>query len=84
MLVLEALSYEFYTGVPWQLLYAYDLVVVADIQGECISKLRVWKAGVENKCLPVNMKKIKFVVSDAGHDMSSRNLTSTPVLFAVV
>ena len=30
ILVLEALSREFRTGVPWELLYADDLVVIAD------------------------------------------------------
>ena len=37
ILVLEALSREFRTGVPWELLYADDLVVIAD------SLERVWK-----------------------------------------
>ena len=56
ILVLEALSREFRTGVPWELLYADDLVVIADSLEECISKLRVWKAGMESKGLRVNMK----------------------------
>ena len=30
ILVLEALSREFRTGVPWELLYADDLVIIAD------------------------------------------------------
>ena len=51
ILVLEALSHEFRTGVPWELLYADDLVVIADSLEECISKLRVWKAGMESKGL---------------------------------
>ena len=33
ILVLEALSREFRTGVPWELLYADDLVVIADSGG---------------------------------------------------
>ena len=61
ILVLEALSREFRTGVPWELLYADDLVVIAESLEECISKLRVWKAGMESKSLRVNMKKTKFV-----------------------
>ena len=47
------LSREFRTGVPWELLYADDLVVIADSLEECISKLRVWKAGMESKGLRV-------------------------------
>ena len=49
VLVLEALSREFRTGVHWELLYADDLVVIAESLEECISKLRVWKAGMESK-----------------------------------
>ena len=30
ILVLEALSQEFRTGVPWELLYADDLAMIAD------------------------------------------------------
>ena len=45
ILVLEALSREFRTGVPWELLYADDLVVIADSLEECISKLRSGKLG---------------------------------------
>ena len=30
ILVLEVLSHEFRTGVPWELLYADDLAVIAD------------------------------------------------------
>ena len=40
ILVLEALSREFRTGVPWELLYADDLVIIADSLEECISKLK--------------------------------------------
>ena len=60
------LQREFRTGVPWELLYADDLVVIADSLEECISKLRVWKAGMESKGLRVNMKKTKFLISGVG------------------
>ena len=43
-----------------------DLVVIADSLEECISNLRVWKAGMESKGLRVNMKKTKFLISDVG------------------
>ena len=66
ILVLEALSREFRTGVPWELLYADDLVLIAESQEECISKLKAWKAGMESKGLRVNMKKTKFLISGTG------------------
>ena len=47
-------------------MYADDLVVIADSLEECISKLRVWKAGMESKSLRVNMKKTKFLISGVG------------------
>ena len=69
ILVLEALSREFRTGVPWELLYADDLAVIADTLEECITKLKAWKNGMENRGLRVNMKKTKFMISGAGLDM---------------
>ena len=71
--VLEALSREFRTGVPWELLYADDLVFIADTQEECISKLKAWKAGMESKGIRVNMKKTKFLVSDDGQDVFQKS-----------
>ena len=62
ILVLEALSRQFLTGVPWELLYVHDLVVMADSLEECIARLKVWKEGVERKELRVNMMKTKFMV----------------------
>ena len=69
ILVLEALSREFCTGVPWELLYADDLEVIADTLEECITKLKAMKNGMENKGLRVNMKKTKLMISGAGLDM---------------
>ena len=59
ILVPEVLSREFHTGVPWELLYADDLAVIADTLAECITKLKVWKNGMENRGLSVNIKKTK-------------------------
>ena len=69
ILVLEALSHQFRTGVPWELLYANDLVVMADSLEDCIAKLKAWKEGMERKGLRVNMKKTKLVVSGPGPDL---------------
>ena len=69
VLVLEALSREFNTGVPWELLYADDLAVIADTLEECITKLKAWKNGMENRGLRVNMNKTKFMISGAGLDV---------------
>ena len=66
ILVLEALSRN---GVPWELLYADDLAVMADSLEECIARLKVWKVGMERKGLRVNMKKTKLMVSGLGLDL---------------
>ena len=69
ILVLEALSLQFRTGVPWELLYADDLAVMADLLEECIARLKVWKEGMERKGLRVNMKKTKLMVWGPGLDL---------------
>ena len=34
---------------PWELLYIDDLMLIADTQEKCISKPKVWKAGIGSK-----------------------------------
>ena len=72
-LVLEALSHEFRTGVTWELLDADDLVLITDTHEECISKLNLWKAGMESKGLCVNMKKTKFLVFGDDQDFLQKS-----------
>ena len=71
ILVLEVLSHKFRTGVPWELLYADDLVLIADTQ-ECISKLKAWEAGMQTKGLAVN-KKAKFMVPSVDLDVLQKS-----------
>ena len=40
LLVLEALSHQFRTGVPGEALYAEDLAVMADSMEECIARVK--------------------------------------------
>ena len=63
-MVLEALSMEFRTGCPWELLYADDLVIIARTIEELTVKLKEWKEGMESKGLRVNMGKTKVMVSN--------------------
>ena len=65
-LVLEAISREFRTGAPRELLYADDLVIIADSLEECVARLMTWKEKMEQKGFRVNMKKTKFLVSGDG------------------
>ena len=41
IIVMEALSHEFRTGCPWELLYTIDLVIVVESLGEL--KVRIGK-----------------------------------------
>ena len=43
IIVLEALSREFRTGCPWELLYADDLMISAESMEELLVKLKTWK-----------------------------------------
>ena len=42
-IIMEAISREFRVGLPWELLYMDDLMVIADSGEEVIRKLNVWK-----------------------------------------
>ena len=63
IIVLEALSQEFRTGCPWELLYADDLVIIAESQEELVVKIKLWKQHLEAKGLRVNMDKTKLMCS---------------------
>merc|ERR1712035_140149 len=54
VMVLELLSQDFRTGLPWEILYVDDLVLVAESKEEAEEKLRRWKEGMEAKGLRVN------------------------------
>ena len=43
IIVLEALSREFRTGCPWELLYADDLMISAGSMEELLVKVKTWK-----------------------------------------
>ena len=43
IIVLEALSLEFSCGVPWEDLYAHELVIIAESMEECVRRLLTWK-----------------------------------------
>ena len=53
IIVLEALSREFCSGVSWEDLYADDLVIIAESLEECVRRLLTWKEAMEEKGLRV-------------------------------
>ncbi len=54
---MEAVTQEVRGGLPWELLYADDLVLMAESWDELRVKLVKWKATMEKKALKVNMDK---------------------------
>ena len=69
IIVLEALSRDLRVGVPWELFFADDLVIIAASLEECVERVKAWKAGLESKGLHVNMTKTKFMASGLGLDI---------------
>ena len=49
IIVLEALSCEVCSGVPWEDLCANDLVIITESLEECVRRLLTWKEAMEEK-----------------------------------
>jgi len=61
VIVVEAISREFRVALPWELLYADDLAVTAEIEKELIKRLNEWKDNVESKGMRVSTnKKLRY------------------------
>ena len=61
IIMLEALSREFREGLPMELLYADDLVLIAESKELLLEKLRKWKNGMEVRGFRVNAGKTKVM-----------------------
>ena len=66
ILAMEMLSKNLRTGLPWEVLYADDLVLIADSLQELENKYTAWKHGMESKGLRVNTGKTKVMKSQRG------------------
>ena len=64
-MVLEAFSIEFRTGCPWELLYADDVVLIAETMEELVGKFEKWKTCLEDKGMRVNAVKTKVMISSS-------------------
>ena len=69
IIVLETLSCEFRCWVPWEDLYADDLVIIAESLEECVRRLLTWKEAMEEKGLRVNAGKTKIMICGTGLDL---------------
>ena len=62
IIVLEALSCKFCSGLPREDFYVDDLVIIADSLEECVRSLLICKKVVEEKVLRVNVGKTKVKI----------------------
>ena len=62
-LVLEEATRECRRGVPWDLLYADDLVLTAESKAEVLEQMNEWRKAMESKGLKVNIEKTKIMVT---------------------
>jgi hypothetical protein len=69
-IVLEAISKQSRGGLPWEILYADDLVLMAETEEQLLSKVKIWKDSLESKGLKVNVAKTK--VMKCGVDLKQR------------
>jgi len=63
VIVMEALSREFRVALPWELLYADDLIVIAETEEDVIKRLNEWKNNLENRGMRVKMNKTKVMIN---------------------
>jgi hypothetical protein len=66
IIVMDVVSKELCEGLPWELLYADDLVLMAESEDELRAKLMKWKRGLESKGLKVNIGKTKVMIGGDG------------------
>jgi len=71
-IVLEALTRKCRGGLPWELLYADDLVLLAYSETELKEKIRIWKNSLESRGLRVNVAKTK-VMKCSGDNVGTVN-----------
>ena len=57
VVVMEALSLEFREGLPMELLYADDLILMAESREKLVERIKVWKDKLEGKGFRVNVGK---------------------------
>jgi len=72
LLFVEALSGEFRVALLWELLYADDLVVIAETEGDLIKRLNKWKDNMANRGMRVNMNKTKVMISEECHKLMQK------------
>jgi len=66
VIVMEMVTRELRDGLPWELLYADDLVLMAESIEELKDRILKWKRGMEAKGLTVNVGKTNVIIGGEG------------------
>ena len=66
IIVMEAVTHNVREGLPWEMLYADDLVLVGKCEEELKEKLRKWNECLKEKGLKINEDKTKVMCESFG------------------
>ena len=66
IIVMEAVTHSVREGLPWEMLYADDLVLVGKCEEEVKEKLRKWNECLKDKGLKINEDKTKVMCESFG------------------
>ena len=65
IIVMEAVTYSVREGLPWEMLYADELVLVGKCEEELKEKLRKWNECLKDKGLKIKEEKTKVVMCES-------------------
>ena len=68
IIVMEAVTHSVREGLPWEMLYADDLVLVGKCEEELKEKLRKWNECLKDKGIKINEDKTKVMCESFGTD----------------
>ena len=68
IIVMEAVTHSVREDLPWEMLYADDLVLVGKCEEELKEKLRKWNECLKEKSLKINEDKTKVMCESFGTD----------------
>jgi len=73
VIVMDVIAKEVGSGLPLELLYADDLLIMGESEEELRGKIMNWKTGLEGKGLKVNLSKTKVMTcgANAGETVKS-------------
>ena len=66
IIIMEAVTHTVREGLPWEMLYADDLVLVGKCEEELKEKLRKWNECLKDKGLKINEEKTKVMCESFG------------------